>query len=122
MTDDARGVLTEEERARIHAARKWGGMCARCGRTPAPDEPVWLERTVVGRSSLGKTLSWWAPVGRECATPETVRATEGDVSEACGGCGRGVYQVPGHALRRATACSKRCAARASTARAKERRQ
>jgi hypothetical protein len=120
IVTDLVGRLTEEERARINAARRAGGVCAGCGRALAPDEPVWLEKAKIGRSSQGKALWWWVPVGRECATPATLLATEQVVPESCVGCGRGVYQLSGHGLRRATACSKRCTSRASAVRAKER--
>jgi len=40
MTDDARRVLTEEERARARLARAYGLVCGSCGKALARGETV----------------------------------------------------------------------------------
>ena len=120
MTDDARRPLTEEERARIHAARNRGGMCALCGRALVEGETIWMERLAV-RDEYGGTTYWRVPVGAECIAPETLRATCSTEPERCAGCGRGVYYQAEHPRRRLVLCSKRCAGRYRAARAKEAR-
>ena len=80
--------LTEEQRARIHAARARGKLCAGCGRDLVDGEHVWIERFTTGGGGRG---FWQAPVGAECASPETVRATCRTGPEVCAGCGRGVF-------------------------------
>ncbi len=121
MSNDARRTVTEEERARIHAARAWGRMCALCGRELATDETVWLENVDVGRVCGAKARSWQAPVGRECASPETVRETEDEEPEPCAGCGRGVLGRAPTVRRQVVACSTRCRNRGGVQRGKGRR-
>jgi hypothetical protein len=118
MTDDARRALTEEERARIHAARRAGGLCGLCGRALAEGEPIWMERLEVG-DDYGRVRHWRAPVGRECALPEVLSATEGVAPEPCVVCGRGVYYQTPNSRRRLAHCSRRCAGRYQWARANE---
>ena len=118
MSDDARRALTEEERARLFAARARGGLCAGCGRALADDEPVWWVRLAL-RGMYGWISYHRGPVGRECAPPEALRATDGRAPARCVGCGRGVYYRVEHALRHVPACSKRCAGRYQNARARE---
>jgi hypothetical protein len=82
MTDDARLVLTEEERARFHAARNRGGLCAGCGRALSAGEPVWWAPFAV-RGTHGRRSRRWAPVGEECAPSEFVRETAAGGPESC---------------------------------------
>jgi hypothetical protein len=49
MSDDPRRLTTEEQRERLYAARYRGSMCAACGRTLDPGEPVYWEQFTVGR-------------------------------------------------------------------------
>ncbi len=116
---DARRALTEEERARIQAAKYRGGLCAGCGRALEPGEPVWIVRF----DAYGDGRAYWhAPVGRECVAPDVLRPTEGATPAACAGCGRPISYAPtGRRRRRAALCSKRCASRHQQARAKEAR-
>ena len=110
MTDDTRRPLTPDERARIHAARRNGGMCAVCGRAFLEGETIWMEPIAV-HDEYGGTTHWRVPVGAECASPETIRATCSTEPERCAGCGRGVYYgatAPGRARRRQALCSRLC--------------
>ena len=102
----------DERRARIIAARRDGGTCARCGRALAAGETVWMEGlTVGGAHRLG-------PVGVECASPELLRATDGTEPARCEHCGRGVYYRDGSwsSVRRLALCSLVCSSRYHAAR------
>ena len=121
MTDDARQVLAEEERARIQVATRRGGLCAGCGRTLADDEPVWWA-TFVLSGVYGRRVRRWVPVGRECAPPEVLRATEGREPEPCIGCGRAIHYGATTRRGQLAACSRRCRNRQHSARARERRK
>ncbi len=120
MTDDARRPLTEEERARIHAARARADMCARCGRELVGGEAIWMERLTI-HHERGGTTHWRAPVGAECVSPETIRATGATEPEPCLGCGRGVHYGATAYPRDFVVCSGRCRNRYERARAKEAR-
>jgi len=109
MSDDARRALTEEERARIHAARRDGGICGLCRRAFVDGEAIWMERLAV-HGQRGRMTHWRVPVGAECVAPETVRATCKAEPEHCAGCGRGVYYQAADRRRRSAYCSRRCAA------------
>ncbi len=117
MRDQAQRPLTEDERARIHAARSAGGLCAGCGRALAAGEPVWIELVVVNPAGA---IRWLAPLGRECASPVFLRETEGRGAVPCAACDRGVYSRSADPRRVATVCSRRCAARWQKARRKGR--
>jgi hypothetical protein len=122
VSDDARRVLTEEERARIQAARRNGDTCGRCGRTLGEGETIWVTRIAV-RGEYGGVTHWRAPVGVECIAPTARAATAGAEPERCAGCGRGIYEAmlsPGPRPRRVL-CSQRCRIRYDRARAKEAR-
>ena len=130
MSDDARrsndtvadvGDDAERRRALIHAARARGDTCAGCGRALAAGEPVWWAAFAV-RGLYGRRTRRRAPVGRECAPPELVRATEGREPEPCLGCGRAIRYGVTSSRRRLAICSKRCAGRYRRARAKEERR
>ena len=110
MTDDARRPRTEEERARIHAARRDGDMCAGCGRVLVEGEPVWWVPFVL-RGVYGRASSRRAPVGRECASPEFVEGAEAEGVEHCLNCGRGIYYGSTGHPRDLVLCSKRCRSR-----------
>ena len=120
MTDEARRVLTEEERARIQEAKWNGRLCALCGRALAEGEMFWLEWITI-HGGHGDVSRWRAPVGAKCASPAFRTATEGEQPERCAGCGRGVYYQTSHPRRHVAACSKRCASRYQATRAKEAR-
>ncbi len=121
MSDDARRLLTEEERARIRAARERGGMCARCGRALPAREPVWIEHVVVGvkAGTRRAPISWRVPVGIECAAPDFRAEAEGRQPEPCLGCGRGVYHRVASPCRYLPLCSRACGHRFRRARARE---
>ncbi len=121
MTDDARHMLTEEERARIHAARRDGRTCALCGRFFVEGETIWMERLAI-RHERGATTDWRAPVGVECVSPETIRATCNVEPVRCAGCGRSIRYGVTSSRRRLSLCSRRCAVRHQSGRAKEARQ
>ncbi len=121
MTDDARR-LTEQERARIHAAKRDGGTCALCGRFFVEGETIWMERLAIHHEGGGMTY-WRVPVGAECVSSETIRATCNTEPEHCAGCGRAIYYgATGPGRRRLALCARRCASRHAQARAKEARQ
>jgi hypothetical protein len=102
-------IATEEDRERLYAARRHGGMCAACGRALDAGETVYLERfTVVGTTVSG-------PVGRECASPDMLARTETVEPERCARCGRGVYYRPSGRRRGQALCSRLCGARAAAA-------
>ena len=109
MHDDSRPMTHDERDAAICAAKKEGGMCAACGRALSADEPVWRRRMAsrLGWGSHFRPTSRRALVGRECAAPETLEASEGREPAACAGCGRGMH-YPVARSRRATVCSTRC--------------
>jgi hypothetical protein len=113
MRDDHLRIETEDERERLHAARRNGGMCAACGRALDAGETVYFERfTVVGTKVSG-------PVGRECAAADLLARTAGVQPERCVLCGRGVYYRLSTRRRAQAACSRRCASRAIAARQRE---
>ncbi len=109
MRDERRRPTEEERDATIFAAQKEGGICAACGRVVAADEPVWRERLASRRgwSAYFRPAYRRGLVGRECAAPETLEASEGREPVACEGCGRGMH-YPVARSRRATVCSPRC--------------
>jgi hypothetical protein len=110
MSDDRLRIATEEDRERLYAARRNGGMCAACGRALDAGETAYLEWfAVAGRRVYG-------PVGKECASPEMLARSAETEPERCTTCGRGVYYRPSTRRRTQAACSRRCAARATAAR------
>jgi hypothetical protein len=119
-------LTTEEERERLHAARRQGGLCAACGRELGAGETVYRERiAIVIDRSVGVGMSHYstvaqAPVGVECASPELLRHVEGTEPERCAGCGRGVYYRSRSSTRRQAICSKLCNSRAVADRRKRR--
>ncbi len=118
MTHDARRPLTEEERARIQAARDRGDRCARCGRFFDDGEPVWIERLSVGPGyDPTRAVYWRAPVGRECASPQAFRDACGADPLRCPVCGRPFYR-PSRPARSLGCCSRYCSNRVSKARLK----
>ena len=120
MSDDARRVLSEEERARAQAARQRGETCGACGRALGDGEPVWMERVEVGPAYRGCGAIYWStPVCGACASPAFRAATEGTAPERCAVCGRGVHYRSGAHSRRLALCSKRCSNRYHQARARE---
>ena len=122
MSDERRVRADDEDerrRARIHAARHDGGLCAGCGRALAADEPVWWESFTA--ADRGARARLWAPVGRECASPELLRATAGKEPAWCRACGRGVYRRAASRAQDRVLCSRLCRQRYAAARAKEAR-
>ncbi len=110
MTDDARRVLAEEGRARIHAARRYGGSCALCGRPLAQGETIWMERAAIYGEGAG-VVHWRVPVGGECTSPELGRETERSEPERCAACGRGGHRQASTSRGWPELCSTRCASR-----------
>jgi hypothetical protein len=116
MSAERLRITTEDDRDRLHAARREARICAACGRRLRAGETVYRERFTVAGSSLS------GPVGRECASPEMLARTEGTEPGRCAGCGRGVYHHPDKRRRGQAVCSRLCAGRVAAAkqRAKER--
>ena len=106
---EERRLLSDEAWARIVEAKRDGGICAACGRVLSDDEPVWRLRVAsrLGWSSHFSQTYRWVFVGRECATPETVEASDGGTPVPCGRCGRGLHVAVGPG-RGTTTCSIRC--------------
>jgi hypothetical protein len=115
LSDGWLRVTTEEDRERVHAARRDAGICGACGRTLGVMETVYVERFEAVRSRLS------APVGKECASHELLASTEGAEPERCAWCGRGVYYRLGNRGRGQALCSRLCTGRVRNAkqRAKE---
>jgi hypothetical protein len=112
-------VTTEEQRERLHTARKNGGQCAGCGRALAADEPVYIEQfTILEQSTISgrRTSVARAPVGVECAAPEFLQETEDADPEQCAGCGRPVYYHGRRKNRHRALCARPCANRVVVAR------
>ncbi len=111
MSDNPRRLVTDEQRERLHLARRRGGRCAACGKALHPREPVYWQPVVVDidRSALGLrryTTSREAPVGTECASPAFLDEAAAWPPERCAGCGRGVYyRVPRPGRRRVVCCT-----------------
>ena len=120
MTDDARRVLTEEERALARIARAYGLVCGSCGKALAKGETVWMQRLGVGPTYSGRGVIYWrAPVCGACASPAFRADTEGAQPEPCADCGRGVYYGSRTRRSRLALCSRTCGSRYRPARAKE---
>jgi hypothetical protein len=102
LSDDLRRLTTEERREQLYTARRYGGMCASCGRVLSADETVYIERFAGGGT--------WAegPVGVECASPELLHQVAGQEPERCAGCGRGVYYRGASTKRQRALCSRYC--------------
>ena len=124
MSDSPPRIETDEQLARLHDARKRGGVCAWCGRTLAVGEPIYVEQVPVdvkpftGKSlwKFRRTVGRDAPLGAECAAPELVRRMEGQEPEYCEACGRPIYRTMVRASRVRVACSKDCRNRLSRGR------
>ena len=109
---DAAGPPSDVAWERLMEAKQRGGTCAVCGRKLDVGEAVWRQRLKIRRNwgaYFGET-GRWGLVGRECAAPELLAASEGREPVACGGCGRGMH-YPVARSRRATVCSVRCRTR-----------
>ena len=124
MSRERLRVVTEEDRARLYAAKRTGGTCAACGRPLDAGEDVYHERFRLGPRMLGAgAVRAYAavaqgPVGRECASPELLARTAGTEPERCVWCGHGVYYGLERSTRRQAACSNRCRVRAREAAAR----
>ena len=122
VSEERLRVVTEEQRERLRAARRTGGMCAACGKTLGDDEVAYLERFLLGARVLSGShvvtyaSDAYAPVGAECASAAFLEQTAGTEPERCAGCGRGVHYRAVRPTRRQALCSKRCVARAATIR------
>ena len=121
MSDDPRRLTTDEERERAHAARRYGGLCAWCGRMLTEREPVYVEqfmggtRQLVGLNTQPFPVYMLVPVGTECASPDFLAETGGQEPTPCAGCGRGVYYRTVRPNRQRALCSRRCVSRANQA-------
>jgi hypothetical protein len=122
VSDERLRIMTDEQRARLHAARRWGTVCAACGRPLGGGETVYLERfqfgmrRLHGSGAMIRMSAVSAPVGSECASPEFLEQTAGTEPERCAGCARGVYYRRQRSTRRRALCSRRCSSRAAFAR------
>jgi hypothetical protein len=111
-------VTTEEQRERLHAARRSGRLCAACGRQIGEGETVYIEQFMIPEQltiSGRRTSAARAPVGVECASPELRQETEGMEPERCAGCGRPVYYRLHRQARHQALSSRACLNRASAA-------
>jgi hypothetical protein len=114
LSEDVRHLTTEEERARLYAARSRGGICSICGRALRAGEPVYWERFTVGKIG-GYTTYPQAPVGAECVSQWILEEKEHEAPAPCAGCARPVYYSLASAARRRAVCSARCYVRANRA-------
>ena len=124
MSDERRVRVDDGDeltRARIHAARLEGGICAGCGRTLADGEPVWWTAFPV-RGVYGRRETLRAAAGRECAPPALLRETAADEPRRCAGCGREIYYGHGSRPRARALCSQRCRSQHEAARTREGRK
>ena len=110
MNGQARRLETEEQRERFHQARRVGGMCAACGRSLGPGEPVYIE----GFTDYGGIVK--GPVGAECAAEGFLADTRDQEPEQCVGCNRPMHYRVTDARRKQAVCSVRCRGRAAVAR------
>jgi hypothetical protein len=110
MSVDRLRITTEDERERLRAARRNAEICAACGRALDAGETVYLERFRVAGTRMS------GPVGKECASADTLTRTEKVEPERCVWCGRGVHYRLNTRRRTQAACSRRCASRAWGAR------
>ena len=123
MNEERRRVVTEEEVARLHEARRTGGICAACGRALGAGETVYQEQFLIGAKRLhtNDVLIYASvavgPVGSECASAALLEQTAGMEPERCAGCGRGVhYREQRRPTRHHAICSRRCSNRAASVR------
>ena len=118
MTDDARRVLTEEEKALARIAKAYGLVCGSCAKPLAEGETVWMQRLGVGPTYSGRGAIYWrAPVCDACASPAFRAATEETEPGRCAGCGRGVYYQADRRRRGLALCSRTCGSKYRKARA-----
>ena len=117
MPETDRWARTEEQIERMQMARHLGDMCGWCGRELAEGETVYIEQFHVGTKRvrlhgaiLHRAIAF-APVGRECASPELLQATASYEPEPCVQCGRDVVYRQSRANRRRATCSRRCVIR-----------
>ena len=123
MSDDMRRLTTDEQRARLYAARNSGGLCTACGRLLDDGEPVYIEYVAIDRKPLAAAGAQWrqttayrdVPLGAECASPGFLARMVGQGPERCEHCGRPVYYDAEREGRYRVACSKRCSTRARRA-------
>jgi hypothetical protein len=114
-----RRLTTDEQRERLQRAKTSRGLCAACGRALGDDEPVYIERVVVGTKRFAGSRARYhttyvqAPVGIECASPEFLSELGGREPERCAGCGRGVFYRKARGNRHRALCSRYCANRAT---------
>ena len=120
MSDGARHLTTDEDRARFTRATIYGGLCTGCGRTLSDDEAVYIEPIAVDRKPLTglgtgwstKTVKRVAPLGWECASPAFLAQMAGREPEVCEGCARPLYYAVQRESRQRSSCSRRCLSRA----------
>jgi len=121
MSDGPRLLTTDEQRERLHTARRRGGLCAACGRVLEEGELVYMKRLVIdiprpaGERVGGYRATMVAPVGVECASPAFLTRVEEREPERCAGCDRPVYYSAGHPDRQQALCSRACRSRAANA-------
>ena len=98
MSEPDHWARTQDQIDLLHATRNRGGLCAACGRRLDAGETVYFERFDVGPRRVGEGTRQsqnWAPVGVECASPESLAYADERGPELCDGCGRGVVTFAG---------------------------
>lgn len=119
MSTRVRWLVTEDERARLHMAKRRGDVCADCGRRLGDGETVWIERFSIGtqwrarRGVPSYMTCTWAPVGLECTSSELLQQTKERDPETCLGCGRRMHYRSMRPNRQRALCSTRCVNRAN---------
>ena len=108
-----RWAKTDEQIALMQQAKRRAAVCGWCGRSFNLHEQIYLDRFLVGirRDRQGVAVSRsaaYAPVGAECASPETLAQSERQEHESCARCYRRVYDRSPRAERSQALCSRRC--------------
>jgi hypothetical protein len=97
-----------EYRIASYNANQHGGMCGKCHRRLADDEPVWRDR--VGHRAFGRRYPT-LPLCTECKS----KWTEFYKAEPCEGCGRPVHDRVTKRKTWRTFCCRKCKSRAVSA-------
>lgn len=98
----------------FYEAREYGERCGQCGRSLAPDEPVYLWRMMASPGTF-----WLGPGCGACADKRGAFRWRGPAVGPfpCAGCGRAIYRRADRRWRRQFhVCSERCRWRVATRR------
>jgi len=110
VSDERRRPTDAGRDGAIAEVEQEGVRCAWCLKRLSEVEPMWHRRLVTRERwrAYFHLTDCWAFVCCGCATPEMLRESQGQVPEACTGCGRGIYHAGILASGRGTVCSRAC--------------